>query len=579
MRPTLLCLLLTAPAAASTLYVSASAPPGGSGTSWSSPYNDLQLALAVATNGDEIRISQGTYKPALPGGPRTATFSIPIGVTLRGGFAGPASPTPDDRNTSLYVTTLSGDLNGNDGANFSNMAENSFHIVTITAGSASTGLDGLTIRSGFTGGVGNSTGGAGLRATNCSPTIIDCTFTANDGQTGGGGGAFLSNFFGDITRCTFRANRTQSQGGGLHISGSGPHVTDCLIESNIGGSGAGVFSTNGSDGTFTRCIFKTNVGQIGSSSGAGFYENVATSWLKSCTFIRNTTGGGGGALFCSGAPLTQVQNCTFIANQGTADGGGAIYTTGSLCHTVFTNCFFTGNRSDLASGTTLFAGPSATVDITSCTIVNSGAGMGFGTIRGANSTIRIYNSVMAGNTNQLGSGQGAQFSSTLPTVIDHCLIQGWTGSFGGIGNSGTLPTFTDLDGPDNIPGNEDDNAHFLPGSPGIDAAANNWLTGSITTDIDGNPRRHDDPGTPDTGSGTAPIADIGCYEFQGTTCYANCDLSQSPPLLTANDFQCFLNKFSIGSSYANCDGSAASPTLTANDFQCFLNLFAQGCPV
>ncbi len=60
-------------------------------------------------------------------------------------------------------------------------------------------------------------------------------------------------------------------------------------------------------------------------------------------------------------------------------------------------------------------------------------------------------------------------------------------------------------------------------------------------------------------------------------CYANCDGSTSQPLLTANDFQCFLNAFASSESYANCDGSTATPTLTANDFQCFLNTYAAGC--
>jgi hypothetical protein len=60
-------------------------------------------------------------------------------------------------------------------------------------------------------------------------------------------------------------------------------------------------------------------------------------------------------------------------------------------------------------------------------------------------------------------------------------------------------------------------------------------------------------------------------------CYANCDGSTGAPLLTANDFQCFLNKFAAGNPYANCDGSTGTPSLTANDFQCFLNKFAGGC--
>jgi len=61
------------------------------------------------------------------------------------------------------------------------------------------------------------------------------------------------------------------------------------------------------------------------------------------------------------------------------------------------------------------------------------------------------------------------------------------------------------------------------------------------------------------------------------TCYANCDASAASPLLTANDFQCFLNRFAQQNAYANCDGSTNLPTLTANDFQCYLNAYAAGC--
>ncbi len=60
-------------------------------------------------------------------------------------------------------------------------------------------------------------------------------------------------------------------------------------------------------------------------------------------------------------------------------------------------------------------------------------------------------------------------------------------------------------------------------------------------------------------------------------CYANCDGSTSLPVLTANDFQCFLNAFAANDTYANCDASTTAPILTANDFQCFLNAYAAGC--
>ncbi len=66
-------------------------------------------------------------------------------------------------------------------------------------------------------------------------------------------------------------------------------------------------------------------------------------------------------------------------------------------------------------------------------------------------------------------------------------------------------------------------------------------------------------------------------EVAGSACYANCDGSTVQPVLTANDFQCFINAYAAGASTANCDGSTVQPVLTANDFQCFINKYAAGC--
>lgn len=63
----------------------------------------------------------------------------------------------------------------------------------------------------------------------------------------------------------------------------------------------------------------------------------------------------------------------------------------------------------------------------------------------------------------------------------------------------------------------------------------------------------------------------------GPSCYVNCDCSTGNPVLSANDFTCFLNRFVEADPYANCDGSAGTPLLTANDFSCFLTNYAAGC--
>jgi hypothetical protein len=89
-------------------------------------------------------------------------------------------------------------------------------------------------------------------------------------------------------------------------------------------------------------------------------------------------------------------------------------------------------------------------------------------------------------------------------------------------------------------------------------------------------------GNNNNGSPGGPLANYSVCTIAVPTvgaggCYANCDSSTAPPILNANDFQCFLNKFAIGDPSANCDGSTAPPVLNANDFQCFLNNFAAGC--
>jgi glucose/arabinose dehydrogenase len=81
------------------------------------------------------------------------------------------------------------------------------------------------------------------------------------------------------------------------------------------------------------------------------------------------------------------------------------------------------------------------------------------------------------------------------------------------------------------------------------------------------------------GNGEIYICDFGGGEVHRIVprCPANCDGSTGAPLLSGNDFLCFLNLFAAQDPYANCDGSSTSPVLTANDFQCFLNLYAAGC--
>jgi len=66
--------------AQTTSYVDDDGPPGGDGTAWATGLNDLQDALAVAVNGDEIRMAQGEEKPDGGSFDRTVSLRLIDGV-------------------------------------------------------------------------------------------------------------------------------------------------------------------------------------------------------------------------------------------------------------------------------------------------------------------------------------------------------------------------------------------------------------------------------------------------------------------------------------------------------------------
>jgi hypothetical protein len=86
--------------------------------------------------------------------------------------------------------------------------------------------------------------------------------------------------------------------------------------------------------------------------------------------------------------------------------------------------------------------------------------------------------------------------------IDYSVVQYWSGMYGGpgnTGNSGIDPMLADLDGKDDIPGNEDDDGHLLPGSPLINGGFESPY--ALPTDLDGHARV------------LCGQVDIGAYEF------------------------------------------------------------------
>lgn len=343
-------------ASGQTIYVDADAPGDANGTSWENAYNFLQDALDEArTTGMDIWVAQGVYTPdsnsAAPGGTgdREASFEL-IGsnVTIRGGYAGFGASDPNARDAGSYETILSGDLGHNDGPDFTNYDENSYHVVlaiwttatidgfTITAGNA-TGTGGFTLDAGFyVLEVGRDSGGGVYSSYYCSATFANCIFDKNKATWGAGmynngdwGNAILMN-------CVF-SNNTAFGGGGMFTGGlrnffldleCAPKLTNCTFEGNSADLGGGMYSGEWfkSKPILENCNFTRNTATF---SGGAIHNNGGSLALTGCDFVGNSTliGGGlvgGGAVYSLNATPLNITNCIFSGNASAAV-GGAVY--------------------------------------------------------------------------------------------------------------------------------------------------------------------------------------------------------------------------------------------------------------
>ena len=113
----------------------------------------------------------------------------------------------------------------------------------------------------------------------------------------------------------------------------------------------------------------------------------------------------------------------------------------------------------------------------------------------------IENSIIWGNTDPNNAGiKNSQITGTDWSTIRYSTIQFLNGAD---------PLLVDPNGTDNLIGTVDDDLRLAAGSPAIDAGDNAALPAGTSTDLDGHLRFFDDPGTVDTGLGSAPQVDRG----------------------------------------------------------------------
>jgi parallel beta-helix repeat protein len=272
---------------------------------------------------------------------------------------------------------------------------------------------------------------------------------------------------------------------------------------------------------------------------AGSVVTVAAGTTRSTRIdglvIRNGKAATGGGIYCNGASPT-IANNTIVGNKATASGGGIVCTYSSS-PTIAGNTIF-GNSAKSGGGIFCY---SSDPPLSNNTIYGNTASSGGG-IYSSSSSPTIVNTIVAFNASgiyKLGTG--------TPVLRYNCVFgntsfnySGLTNPTGTNGNISADPRFVRLpnDGGDGwgddpaTPGVDEEandnygNLRLLPGSPCIDAGSNADVPADIT-DLNGNgntteplpfdlawaSRFADDPVTVDTGAGTAPIVDIGAYEY------------------------------------------------------------------
>ena len=509
------------------IYVDANAAPGGDGTTWGTAYKYLQDAFyKPPVSGDDIWVASGTYKPDqdegsnVTVGDRMATFELIDGVSIYGGFPIDGG-TWEERDPNLNETILSGDLNGDDGADFANNGENSYNVAHISWASGTTILNGFTVTSGnanvsgartaFGGGI-NDDGGGDI-------TIANCIFVQN-WALGGGGVLIVFSNNSQFLNCTFVNNKTSftadGYGGGIYLY----EVNNINIKS---------------------CKFLDNYGAGG--GGVGLFYSSPT--LINCSFLENTSFSVGGAIYCysfGGWPETEkysnptIINSEFIGNSSDYD-GGAIYFRGE-CHSSLTNCSLAGNSAIYDGGAIYENGVFQTADTTliNCTLVRNTAGnKGGGIYSRLFSDSSLTNSIIWGNKDSTGINEVSQIKQSPSgniTVASSCIQDNDVNDgyipFGGAANNNIddNPNFVrdPNDGGDGwgVGGNDDyGDLRLSYTSPVIDAGDNSAVP-QDTEDIDedlntAEPIPYDldeHPRIVDGDCNDTDIVDMGAYEFQ-----------------------------------------------------------------
>ena len=416
------CRRVEGPALSGATVIQYVAPTGTDSGDCSTPdtaCRTIQYAVDQASEGDEIRVTAGTYTSVNTHGGLRQVVYISKTVTIRGGYTTTnwTTPDPEANPTTLdaqgqgRVLYITGDPSAGPGQAISPTIEG----LRITGGDAA-GLSGfIAPEDGSIGDAGggvyiitatailrnnqvfsNTAGrGGGVYLTSSAATLSRNVVSSNTAEYKGGGVYLLQSDDATLSGNIVMANSAGENGGGIFLGYSAATLRDNTVVSNTATAVGGGLCVAVSNATLSSNVISSNT----ADKGGGLYLNQSNATLEDNTVTANTATEGGG-LYLADSDAAILQGSTIISNTATGDGGG-IY-LGNSDATLSGNTVRTNAANERGGGLYL---ASSNATLSENNVVANTANEGGGLYLGE-SAARITSNIVATNTTKISGGGG-----------------------------------------------------------------------------------------------------------------------------------------------------------------------------